>query len=195
MRLGLYLPLILFMFSVAPAFAEPVEYDLDGGHTQVIWSVERFGFTYVFASFTEISGSMILDEEAPEQSSVTAEILTASVLSDLPAREDAIRSPHWLNVEAFPTIQFTSTDVRLLPNDDDKQRAEVSGTLDLHGVSLPITLHVALNAIGTDPVTRRRAAGFSATGSLERMDYGIETASRLVGGSVNFQIEALAIQR
>lgn len=195
MRVGICFTLMLWIFSLGAAFAEPVQYDLDGEHTQVIWSVNRFGFTNIFASFVDISGSMILDEAAPEQSSVTVEILVASVRSDLEEREDVIRSGFWLGAEEFPVISFASTGVELLPGDGVQQSAEVSGVLTLHGASLPITMHVVLNSIGVDPVSRRRAAGFSATGSLARSDFGIETAANFVGDSVSFQIEALAIQR
>lgn len=179
--------------GVSIAHAEPQTYTIDNDHTHVSWSVDRFGFTDTLGSFADVTGTLILDEDQPENSSVTAEIAVASVKSDLVQREDIIRGPFWLNVEEFSVITFVSTKVDILEENDESQYAIVTGDLTLHGVTAPATMKVMLNKLGSDPVSGKKAAGFSASGALMRSEYGISTALGPVGDKVSFRIEALAI--
>lgn len=186
--------LLAAMAMPAEAFAAPEAYTLDGEHTHIVWQVERFGFTKTIGTFTEISGELILDDEAPENSSVTAEISVTSVRSDLPQREEIIRGEYWLDAANFPAISFQSSSVELVKSEDCPENcALVHGDMTLKGVSLPLSLTVRLNKAGTDPVTRNKAMGFTATGSFKRSAYGVTTAVGPVGDDVTFQIEALAI--
>jgi len=177
----------------AQALAEPETYELDGAHTHIVWEVDRFGFTRTMGSFTDIAGVLTLDEDAPANSTVTAEITLAGLRSDLRQREDIVRGKFWLKAEAFPIITYRSTKVRLLEPDGDHRRAEVTGLMTLAGVEAPMTMIVRLNKLGHDPVTKRKAAGFSAHGAFKRSDFGVRTALGPVGDEVSFRIEALAI--
>ena len=168
-------------------------YTIDNAHTHITWRVDRFGFTKTVASFADVDGSLILDEEAPQNSSVSAEIDVASVKSDLREREDVIRSAFWLDAAQFPKIRFQSTVVELIEGEGDGRIARVRGDATIHGVSAPIEMIVKLNKIGLDPVTKRKAAGFSAKGALSRKAFGVETALGPIGDEVSFKIEALGV--
>lgn len=174
-----------------PGHAEPDEYVLDGDHTHIVWQVDRFGFANTVGTFANVTGTLVLDEAAPQNSYVTAEISLEGLRSDLTEREEVVRGPYWLDAAAYPVIHFVSESVTLL---DDCDCATVAGTMTLKGVSAPLMLTVDLNKIGTDPVTKRKAAGFTAHGQFERADFGVMTALGPVGAVVDFQIEALAIK-
>ena len=191
--------LAVIMFSVSffwPVYASatPEAYELDGAHTHIVWKVERFGFTRTVGSFADISGRLILDENDPEASSVKAVIFLKGLRSDHAEREGIIRGPHWLDAQAFPNVTFTSTQVTLLPDNADRKMASVTGDLTLKGMTHPVTMTVTLNKVGTEPSSRKHAMGFSATGQLDRSDFGINTAINFIGDSVSFEIEALAIK-
>ncbi|MEO1137416.1 MAG: YceI family protein [Pseudomonadota bacterium] len=182
-----------FVLGAGCAQAEPVNYVLDGEHTQILWEVDRFGFTNIMGSFTEIEGALTLDEENPANSSVTAEISLSGLRSDLAQREDIVRGEFWLDAATNPTIRYRSTSVELLEPRDGKQRANVTGVMTLAGTEAPVSMTVTLNKLGADPVTKRKAAGFSAMGAFNRSDYGVAIALGPVGDTVSFRIEALAI--
>jgi polyisoprenoid-binding protein YceI len=172
------------------AFAEPVTYTLDPDHTQVAFSIDRFGFNRVLGRFEDVSGQLILDEANPANSSVRATIQVGSVDSSNDTRDEHLRGERWLNAMQFPTIEFRSTAVRLT----GAETAEVTGDLVMLGQTHPVTLNVALNKIGNTPnPPNSRAAGFSATGSLTRSTWGSATAQNLIGDAVSISIEALAI--
>lgn len=168
--------------------APTVLYTLDPAHTQVSFSVERFGFSRVYGLFDDITGEVVLDPLNPGQSSVHAIIPIASLDTGNAERDGFLRGQFWLKGDAFPTMEFRSTSVRRVGD----QQAEVVGELTLAGVSAPVTMVVTLNNQGVDPHTRRQAAGFSATGTLTRSAFGIRTAPP-IGDEVRFTIEAFAL--
>lgn len=177
-------------FAASGAAFAADEYIIDGAHTQVMFEVDRFGFTNTIGTFAEVEGVIRLDEKKPAKSSVEAMIKVASVKSDNEEREGHVKGPYWLDAEKFPVMTFKSTEVVL----EGEDAAKVTGLLNLHGVEAPVTLDVKLRKIGSDPVTNRKAAGFSVRGSLDRTAFGINTAAGLIGTEVTILIEALGVQ-
>lgn len=175
------------LFAASTATAEPVAYRIDPAHTQVSFSIDRFGFNNVLGRFDGAAGEIVLDEANPANSSVRAVIQTGGVTLGDATRDEHVRGPHWLNTTQFTTIEFRSTSVRLT----GEHRAEVTGELTLLGQTHPITLDVVLNRIGPLPNNQLRGAGFSATGVLSRRAWGSNTAAQLIGDDVRITIEAL----
>lgn len=177
------------LFAAGAAHAEPVTYTLDPAHTQVGFTIDRFGFNRVLGRFDQVSGEVVLDEANPANSSVHATIPLASLSSGDATRDQHLREERWLNAAAFPTMEFRSTSVRIT----GEHTAEVTGNLTLLGQTHPATLNVTLNSIGPNPANQRPTAGFSATGSLTRSTWGSATGQGRIGDDVQFTIEALAL--
>lgn len=177
------------LFAAGAAHADPVTYEIDPAHTQVAFRIDRFGFNSVLGQFDQVSGQIILDEANPAASSVTAVIQVASISSGNATRDEHLREPRWLNAAQYPTIEFRSTNVRLI----DRNNAEVTGNLTLLGQTHPVTLQVRLNRLGALPNNQRQAAGFSATGRLSRSMFGSTTGPNLIGDLVQIEIEALGV--
>jgi polyisoprenoid-binding protein YceI len=176
------------LFAAGAAHADPVTYTLDPAHTQVAFSIDRFGFNRVLGQFDQVEGAVIIDEANPANSSVTATVQIASLSAGNATRDEHVRGARWLNAAQFPTMEFRSTSVRLV----SETRAEVTGELTLLGQTHPLVLDVTLNRIADAPNNQRRTAGFSATGELSRAAWGLTTATNLIGDAVSIQIEALA---
>lgn len=181
--------------SIFAAFAVPntpalaaETYQLDPRHTHVVFSVQRFGFNDVIAFFPEVKGTVLLDEAVPKKSAVHAEIGVASIVSGDAERNEHILGAFWLNATEFPNIKYQSTSVEMT----GEYSARVTGDLSLLGKTLPVMLDVTMNKLGTDPATKKKAAGFSATAKLKRSDFGLLTAGPLVGDEVSIRIETLA---
>jgi len=175
--------------AASAAYAEPVTYVIDPAHTQVSFTIERFGFNNVLGRFEDVAGEIVLDQAIPQNSSVRATIQIGSVDSGNDTRDEHLRGERWLNATAFPTMEFRSTSVRLT----GENRAEVVGDLTLLGQTHPVTLDVRLNRQGALPNNQRQAAGFTATGSLSRAGWGSATAPNLIGDAVAIHIEALGV--
>lgn len=179
--------LLTATFSAAPGFAADT-YVIDPAHTQVMFAVERFGFNSVVGSFTDVSGEILLDKDAPEKSSVTARVGTQSLWAGHSARERHVKGKNWLNAEAFPEISFAST--KLIVGDDNT--ATMTGDMTMFGQTHAITFNVTMNKMDVEASSKKQAAGFTLMGTLKRSDFGSKTALGLVGDEVGIRIEALA---
>ena len=170
-----------------PVSAEPVSYVIDAAHTHTQFTIMRFGFNAVIGDFRDVKGEIVLDEDNPENSSVSVEIAVSSVSSGDATRDEHLQGEFWFNAAEYPTITFHSTSVE----QTDENTAVVTGDLTILGVTKPAALNVILNKLGQDPATKGPAAGFSATTALKRSEFGIQTAMGLIGDDVSIQIEAL----
>jgi len=177
--------------AATPVLAAPVAYTLDPTHTQTTFTVDRFGFTTVLGAFTTSSGTIWIDEAAPANSRVEAQVTVASLYAGDPTREDHLRGERWLNAAANPLITFKST--KVVPTGPDT--ADVTGDFTLNGVTKPVTLKVKLNKIGKAPGSGKPSAGFTITGSIHRRDFNVGAAvpAGLIGEDVPIRIEALAV--
>ena len=103
--------------------------------------------------------------------------------------QEKILDPTWFDAKRFPEAHFVSTKVEARGADE----AEVSGELTLHGVTRPVTLHARLNALGRHPLPPfRRTAGFSATATISRKEFGMEHWAKVVGDEVKLILEVEA---
>jgi len=172
---------LILALAALPAAAQdlpaPVAgtYTLERAHSRVLFKVNHLGFSTYIAPFTAVDATLTFDPDAPETMAVQAMIQTASVETLYPDPDldfnALITGPDFLDAAQFPTITFTSTAIALT----GEKTADVTGDLTLHGVTRPVTLHVTYNggwgAMPMDPAGAR--IGFSATGSLNRSDFGL----------------------
>lgn len=164
-------------------------YELDTSHTNVVWSVNHFGFSNPSGKFTGVKGTLMLNEQHPEQSGVDVTIDTRSVLSGVEKLDEHLRSKDFFDVERFPEAHFVSEKVTMA----GATTAKVSGTLTLRGVSKPVVLEVVMNKSGEHPMSHQKMAGFSARTVLKRSDFGMNYALPGVSDEVKLQIESEAV--
>lgn len=166
-------------------------YVLDGDHTNVIFFVDHLGFSTMEGEFDDVQGSFVFDHEDVTKSSVAVTIKTASVDTDVVALDDHLRSPDFFDAEQFPDITFTSSAI----TKTGEKTAQITGDLNMHGVTKPVTLDVTFNREGENPNTSMYVTGFSATTSLTRSDFGIKTYVPYVGDQIDIRIEVEGLRQ
>ncbi|GAB4525317.1 MAG: YceI family protein [Parvularculaceae bacterium] len=164
-------------------------YVLDMRHSHVQFSVMRFGFNHIIGQFRGVEAVFNLDEENPENTTVSAVIEIASLESSDDERNEILMGEFWFNEAEYPTMEFHSTGVERT----GEATAVLTGDLTLHGQTHPVSLDVVFHKLGTEPSTRGGAAGFTATGRLNRSQWGMTTAIPVVGDAVDIRIEALGL--
>ena len=173
----------------------PGTYVIDPAHTTIEAVARHLVMAKVRGRFGEFSGTIHIDED-PSKSWAEATIKAASIDTANPDRDEHLRSPDFLDAENHPELTFRSTSVEHKRGND----FEVVGDLTIRGVTNPVTLEVELAGMGTDPWGNARAF-FSATGELEREDWGItwnqalETGGVLVGKKLTLEIEAQGVRQ
>jgi polyisoprenoid-binding protein YceI len=179
--------LAIFAFALStPAFAAET-YTLDPMHTQVVWSINHFGFSNPSGKFALIEGTLMLDETHPKASKVNATITIKNLFTGIDKLNEHLLSDKFFDEVKFPTATFVSTEVVLT----GKDTAKVTGNLTLHGVTKPVVLDVMLNKIGEN-MMKKKTAGFSATTVLKRSDFGMTTYLPALGDDIKISIESEA---
>ena len=177
----------LLIAGASPLLADP--YVIDPGHTHVGFKVTHLGFSETYGTFNNVSGIYDLDKDNPEKSSVDVDIKTASIDTNHEKRDEHLRGPDFFNVEKFPDMTFKSTKVE---QTGDKT-AKVTGDLTLHGVTKPVTLDVTLLAAGPYPMDKSiTVAGFNATTTIKRSDFGMTTYVPMISDEVEITISTEA---
>ena len=153
----------LLLALAVPAFADTFE--VDNGHTSIVFSHDHLGVSNLYGVFTEASGTFEVKDGAPDK--IVLEIKADSVDTRSEKRDDHLKGPDFLDAGQFPVISFTSS--KVTPKGDDY---EVTGTLSLHGVEKEITVTVQKIGEGADPWGGYRA-GYETTFTVPRTEYGM----------------------
>jgi len=171
------------------AFAAPLTYKIDANHTDVVASWSHFGFSNPIAHFGKVDGQIVYDPAKVGASKVEVTIPLSGLNSHVPDFDDHLRSDDFFDAEKFPTITFKSTSVKAA----GEGKLSVVGDLTIKGITKPVTLDVTINKLGVQPIAKREAAGFSATATIKRTDFGLGKYAPNVSDEVTLTITTEAI--
>lgn len=182
--------LCLACLPLAGAWAAQATYALDPVHTRVAFQVSHAGFSQPVGTFSRVEGRLLFDPDDWSTAQLSVRIPVATLELGDADWQGKILDRTFFDARRFPDASFVST--RVEPTGPNT--ATVTGDLTLHGVTRPISLQVSLNALKRHPLTRKRTAGFSATGTLRRSEFGMDAWKNVVGDEVRLIIEAEAIR-
>lgn len=166
------------MPTAAPTLA-PGRWAGDPVHSDISFRVRHMGVGHVRGTMTLASAELRVGDGGAAASEVTAIIDAASVDTGTEQRDGHIRSADFLDVEQFPTIEFASTRVRDVCGDC----FTVVGDLTVHGVTRTVELAAEYVGAVDDPSGGQRA-GFSATTSISRAEFGVDIQLGFGAGNV-----------
>lgn len=173
------------------AQAQAESFQLDPVHTRVAFRIDHAGFSKAIGTFSGATGELSFDPEDWSTATLDVSLPLATLEIGDAKWRDKVLDRTFLDAGDQPAARFVST--RVEPGEPGQAR--VYGQLSLRGVSREVVLDVTLNALKRHPLTLRRTAGFSATGTLRRSDFGMDAWRRLVGDEVELMIEAEATRR
>lgn len=159
--------------------ATTTTFAIDPTHSSAEFAVKHMMVATTRGRFTDLEGSIHLDEADPTRSSVEAVIRTASVDTGVEFRDNDLRSDNFFDVERYPEMRFRST--RVEPGKDG--RWLVHGDLTIRDVTLPVTLDTELEGRGTGFQGEDRV-GFTATTAIDRRDFGLNYNAVLETGGL-----------
>jgi len=156
---------------------KPGTWTIDPVHSHIEFAIKHMMVSKARGRFTTFRGT-ITTADNPLESTVSVIIDAGSINTDNETRDDHIRSADFFAVASNPTITFVSTAVRA-----KEDGYLIDGDLTIRGVTKPVTLSMQLPEFGSGPDGGYKA-GFSATGEINRSDFGISYNGPIPGGGV-----------
>lgn len=171
-------------------------WQIDAAHSTADFTVRHMVISKVRGSLRLTDGSIETAAGSAIPTAVKSTIDVASINTHEPDRDNHLRSGDFLDVAAYPTIEFQS--VRITPK--GAAQFEVAGSLTLHGVTREVVLEGEVDGQAKDPWGNERIA-YSATAKINRKDFGmafnavLETGGVLVGEQVEIALVVQAIRQ
>jgi polyisoprenoid-binding protein YceI len=185
-----FIIVVASLAMAAAAAAQAGTWQIDPNHSAAEFSVRHLGVSTVRGAFTKVSGTAKYDPADPSKTSLDATIDANSVDTRVEARDKDLRSPHFLEVEKYPTITFHSKQAKAAGTG----KLQVTGDLTIHGVTKEVVLDVdGPSAPIKDPWGNQRI-GASATTKINRNDFGVSGAPGVVGDEITITIDTELIQ-
>lgn len=168
------------------------KWEIDSAHSGINFSVRHLVIAKVRGRFTRWTGSIEAEDGDPARASVTVTIDASSIDTGVAERDAHLKSADFLDVANHPEITFTSKRFA--------KGGKLTGNLTIHGVTREVVLDVEDAGRTKDPWGNQRA-GFSATASIDRKEFGLtwnqllEAGGVMVGDRVDVEIEVEAVQQ
>jgi polyisoprenoid-binding protein YceI len=165
--------------TISEASTKTSTWTVDATHAEVGFSVRHLMISTVRGRFGAVTGTVTLDEATPANSRVDVTVDVNSIDTRTEQRDGHLRSADFFDVATFPTMHFVST--RVEGNSTGEFR--LTGNLTIRDVTREVALDVVAEGRGMDPWGNERA-GFSATGKINRDDFGLGWNQALEAGGV-----------
>ena len=184
-------PTLVAVFALAAAPLYAATYTIEPDYTQTVLRWNHLGFSTPAAHLSQGQGTLEFDPVDPTRASVNVTLPLSSLNSGVPALDEHLRSEDFFEVAKFPTATFRSTKVE---RGAGKDRLKVTGELNLHGVTKPVTLDVTVLKVGSNPRTSLPTVGFEATTTLKRSDFGLGAFVPQVSDEIRLQITSQGVE-
>jgi polyisoprenoid-binding protein YceI len=180
--------LSLGLFASARAAVET--FTIDPVHSRAGFTLRHMVSRFT-GSFTKVTGTLTVDREALEKSSVVASIDIGSLNTASDKRDTHVKSPDFFDFAKFPTMTFKSKSWKKTGADT----YDVTGDLTIKDVTKEVVLKVS--ALGFAPGMKpgTTVSGWEATTLIHKSDFGLSgpaMLSKVLGDDVSVTISVEA---
>jgi polyisoprenoid-binding protein YceI len=153
----------------AGAFAAPVTYVIDPAHTYPSFEADHFGGLSTWrGKFDATSGKVVYDKDA-KAGSLDVTVDMSSIDFGMPKLNEHAKSAEIFDAAKYPTATFNAKFTKF----NGTTPTEAQGTLTMHGVTKPVTLHINSFKCIQHPMTKKEVCGADASATINRADFGV----------------------
>lgn len=152
---------------------------IDEAHSEIHFKVKHMMVSTVTGSFDDFEGSVKSEEDSFEGSEIQFSAKTASINTRNADRDNHLKSDDFFNAETYPELQFASSSMEKVSEDE----YVVRGELTIRDVTKEVTLNVVHEGTAIDPYGQNKA-GFEITGKINRKDFNLKWSAVTEAGSV-----------
>ena len=170
-------------------------WEIDSSRSEIHFAVRHLVFSKTRGRLSRWSGTVMVPDGDFSRATVDIVIDASSIDTGVVRRDEHLRSADYLDVKRYPDITFTAQRVHAEP----EGRLRVVGALTVKGVTREVALAVVPNGRTLDLWGKQRA-GFSATTSIDRRDFGFTgnlalATGVVIGERIDVQIEVEAVRQ
>jgi polyisoprenoid-binding protein YceI len=169
-----------------------MRWTLDTSHAEVEFAVKHLMISTVKGRFRSFTGTGLTNPDGTLRS-VEMSIDAASLDTNVPQRDDHLRSADFFDVANHPQLTFRSSTIQPSGNE-----VNIAGDLTIRGTTRPVTLKGEFTPASRDPWGNPRSA-LAVSGKINRKDFGLtwnqllEAGGVAVGDEVRLRIEVEAV--
>jgi polyisoprenoid-binding protein YceI len=172
------------------------QWAIDPVHSEIGFKIKHLMISNVKGFFSQYSATIASDKNHPLTSDISLTIDPASIHTGDTGRDQHLRTGDFLDVDQFPSIEFTGTSITKVTDDQYK----LFGNLTMKGITKPVTLDVEFGGIMKDPWGNEKA-GLIVNGKINRKDWGLtynaalETGGVLLGEEIRINAEIQLVKQ
>jgi polyisoprenoid-binding protein YceI len=183
LRPALILSTLALLATAESASARAFEFDRV--HSQVSFEVSHLGFSMSQGRFKGLNGQFEFNPKHWDRSTCDVRIDVASLDMGDAAWSKKLLGKDWFDVQQHPEMHFVCSRLEQI----DATHGKLQGELTLLGNTRAVTLDLTLNRIGMHKFALAYVAGFGASTSLRRSDFGMAQSIPDVGDEVGIRIQ------
>ena len=166
------------------------KYILDASHSQVLFSYDHLGFSTTYGMFSGFEGEIMFDADNAAASSVSVSMPVLSMFTGWEKRSGHFMSDDFFGAKEGDLISFASTSIEVTGDNT----ANITGDLSMNGMTKSVVLDATLNKAGEHPQAGKPWAGFDATATVLRSDFGLGKFAPFVSDEVEVKISIEAMK-
>ena len=166
------------------------KWTVDATHTSVGFTIKHMMFSKVKGSFGAVEGELTGDPQQLENANINFTIDVSSINTNNEDRDNHLRSGDFFDVETYPQMTFTSTNITKTSDDT----YDITVDMTIKDVTNSVTFKASYEGTGKNP-WGVDVAGFEVDGKIKREDFGLtwnqvlEAGGVLVGSDININMD------
>lgn len=158
---------ITFVLASALVLNEISKWSLDDSHSRLGFTIKHRGITDVHGEFSKFNVTITQPNSDFSGASIEMSAESKSINTGISMRDEHLRAEDYFNVEKFPTLNFKSTSVKKIKENE----YEIIGDFTMKGISKKVTL--SATHTGTAKTKSGESAGLKITGIIKRSEFGV----------------------
>jgi polyisoprenoid-binding protein YceI len=169
---------------------------VDASHSSLDFSIRHMMIAKVKGTFHTFEAEVDADPTDLTTANISVSVDLSSIDTRNKDRDGHLQSADFFDIANHPKMTFQST--KITKTGDGEY--DVTGDLNLHGVTKSETIAVTFEGSGKDPWGNEKV-GFSGQGSIKRSDFGLtynaalETGGVLIADEVKISLEIEAVKQ
>lgn len=159
-------------------------WNIDQVHSEIGFKIKHLMVSTVRGRFTQFDGGIEIPNEDLTEAQFNFTAQTTSIDTGNEMRDQHLRSAEFFNVEEYPTLSFTSTEV----TKQDDSNFVIKGNLTMHNQTKEISLDAIFNG-NTVGLDGDKVISFDITGTLSRDDFDLSWNKTLETGGLTLSDE------